>query len=111
MAAPDTLCRPATHLAPQPAPTTLAELGAASDAHLRTCLWCYRFYRRGLQAEGWQLTDAAAWAPPGVCPLCEQHDEMLALLLKRDRDDRDERLVLTVCRACGHAEPQQDAAA
>ncbi|CAA9274544.1 MAG: hypothetical protein AVDCRST_MAG77-3348 [uncultured Chloroflexi bacterium] len=95
---------------------TLADLDATSAAHLRACLWCYRFYTQGVGTEGWKIADAtlvgtstgpstAAVSAAPDCAACEHAAQYLWLFLTRRVDGQNEELGLAVCRACGHVEP------
>jgi hypothetical protein len=92
----------------------VANMDATAPEHVAACLWCYRFYRRTMQADDWQIVGAArshkfigsSVAPANGCASCEGNGAMLLLFLTRRRAIGREWLVLAVCRTCGHVEPR-----
>ena len=78
----------------------------AASAHQATCLTCYRFYRRGLEAEGWHLSGAGSIRQPAHVPPCRHCAGVAFLWVRMWRGDpvSGERQRLTVCHDCGHVE-------
>jgi hypothetical protein len=83
---------------------------ATAPTHLAECLWCYRFYRRGLEVDGWRLTGASADSPVASqsqnCARCG-NSRRLRIQMHRHGElptEAMERLRLSVCRECGHIE-------
>ena len=76
---------------------------APSEAHLLTCLWCYRVYRRGLEADGWQVrrTFTSRRGYPQEC--C---GSMAALLIQVGQiiSGQIRECLLDLCHECGHVE-------
>jgi len=83
---------------------------AASAAHQAACLMCYRFYGRGMDAEGWRIARAGTARPrPGSgsgsapCRYCAGVASVW-VRLRRGHPEGGERQRLAVCRGCGHIE-------
>lgn len=81
---------------------------AASVAHQAACLMCYRFYRRGMDAEGWRITRAGtgrvrSGSGEAPCRYCAGVAS-LWVRLRRGHPEGGERQRLGVCRGCGHIE-------
>ena len=108
--------RAAVDIYPEPIASTYLEAIEAHDVpdataaeHQAVCLLCYRFYGRGMEAEGWRIGGASFVRDDApACPCCGgmTTDRLHVRLSRRSRPhpSRREVLRLSVCRPCGHVE-------